>query len=137
MEFLSNNAQWITLFVSLIGIGFALYQRNWVLQQPTGNEKMNRIAGYIQRGASAFLQREFRSVGVLMAIVFVVLTVLSIVDGSSGMTFLTPVAYLVGGVTSALTGYFGMNIAVRANVRTTQAASESLNNVLRVAFASV
>lgn len=136
MEFLSNNAQWITLVAAIIGVGFALYQRNWVLQQPTGNAKMNQIAGYIQRGAAAFLQREFRSVGVLMAIVFVVLTVLSIIDGSAGMTFLTPVAYIVGGVISAATGYFGMSIAVRANVRTTQAASESLNKGLRVAFAS-
>ena len=56
MEFLVNNAQYITLFAALVGIVFAIYQRTWILQQPTGTPKMNQIAGYIQRGASAFLK---------------------------------------------------------------------------------
>lgn len=136
MEFLVNNAQYITLFAALVGIVFAVYQRSWILQQPTGTPKMNQIAGYIQRGAAAFLNRELRAVAVVVAIVFVVLVVLSIADGDAGMTILTPIAYLTGAIVSALTGYFGMYIAVRANVRTTQAASESLNKGLRVAFAS-
>ncbi|KXK53775.1 MAG: pyrophosphate-energized inorganic pyrophosphatase, partial [Chloroflexi bacterium OLB13] len=114
----------------------AVYQRRWILAQPAGNEKMTRIAGYIQRGAQAFLQRELRSVGILVIIVFVVLMLLSFIDGDGGMTALTPFAYLAGAIASGLTGFFGMYIAVRANVRTAQAASNSLNQGLRVAFAS-
>ncbi|OQY80248.1 MAG: hypothetical protein B6D42_13350, partial [Anaerolineae bacterium UTCFX5] len=136
MDFLAHNAQWLTLIAAVIGIGFAVYQRRWILAQPAGNEKMTRIAGYIQRGAQAFLQRELRSVGILVIIVFVVLMLLSFIDGDGGMTALTPFAYLAGAIASGLTGFFGMYIAVRANVRTAQAASNSLNQGLRVAFAS-
>jgi K(+)-stimulated pyrophosphate-energized sodium pump len=135
MDFLSANAQYLLLIAAAVGIVFAIYQRNWILAQPAGNEKMTRIAGYIQRGAQAFLSRELRAVAVLVAIVFVVLLVLSFIP-NSGMSTLTPFAYLSGAFASALTGYFGMYIAVRANVRTAQAASESLNKGLRVAFAS-
>jgi len=96
---------------------------------------MKQIAAAIQRGAQAFLSREYRAVAVLVLIVAVALVVLSQVPGS-GMSVLTAVAFVCGALASGLSGYIGMYIAVRANVRTAQAASQSLNMGLRVAFAS-
>jgi K(+)-stimulated pyrophosphate-energized sodium pump len=120
---------------SILGLGFAWYQRRFVLSQDAGNARMQKIASAIQRGAQAFLSRQYRAVGIFVAIVTVILLVLSNLPGT-GMSPWTAVAFLCGALASGLSGYIGMYIAVRANVRTTQAASESLNRGLRVAFAS-
>ena len=125
----------IAVVASLAGLGFALYQRNFVMAQSEGTDRMKFIASAIQKGAQAFLTREYRAVGILVAGVTVALIVLSFVPGS-GMSLLTAVAFVLGALASGLAGYMGMYIAVRANVRTAQAASESLNKGLRVAFAS-
>ncbi|RMG79041.1 MAG: sodium-translocating pyrophosphatase [Chloroflexi bacterium] len=125
----------IGIVAAVIGLGFAFTQRNWVLAQGTGTERMVTIARAIQRGAQAFLTREYRAVAVLVAIVAAVLVILSFIP-EANMSILTAVAFVTGAVASGIAGYAGMYIAVRANVRTTQAASESLNKGLRVAFAS-
>ncbi|MGQ9887048.1 MAG: sodium-translocating pyrophosphatase [Aggregatilineales bacterium] len=125
----------ISVISSLVGLAFAWYQRSWVLSQNSGSERMQQIARAIQRGAQAFLRREYRAVAVLVVVVVIVLVALSFVP-NSGMSVWTAVAFVAGALASGTAGYAGMYIAVRANVRTTQAASESLNKGLRVAFAS-
>jgi len=130
-----NLAVIIAVIAAIGGLGFAFYQRNFVLSQDEGTDNMKQIAGAIQRGAQAFLSREYRAVGILVVIVTVALVILSSVEGS-GMSIWTAVAFVLGALASGLSGYVGMYIAVRANVRTAQAASESLNKGLRVAFAS-
>lgn len=125
----------LAVIASLIGLAFAFYQRNFVLSQSEGTDKMKQIAAAIQTGAQAFLSREYRAVAILVAIVTVALLILS-GDPATGMSPWTAVAYVSGALASGLAGYIGMYIAVRANVRTAQAASESLNKGLRVAFAS-
>ena len=130
-----NTAVTIAVAAAVIGLVFALYQRNYVLAQDEGSPRMRHIAGAIQKGAQAFLSREYRAIAVLVLIVSVALVVLSQVPGS-GMSILTAVAFVSGALASGLAGYIGMYIAVRANVRTAQAASLSLNKGLRVAFAS-
>ena len=130
-----NTAVMIAVAASVIGLAFAMYQRNFVLAQDEGSDRMRQIAAAIQTGAQAFLRREYRAVGILVLIVTVALAVLSSVPGS-GMSIFTAVAFVLGALASGLSGYIGMYIAVRANVRTTQAASQSLNKGLRVAFAS-
>jgi K(+)-stimulated pyrophosphate-energized sodium pump len=138
MDFLTDNvtvASFIAIFASVIGLAFAWRQRVWVLSQDAGNEKMNKIATAIQRGAQAFLRREYRAVAVLVVIVTIALIVLGLIPGS-GMSSWTALAFVSGAIASGLAGYGGMYIAVRANVRTTQAASKSLNQGLRVAFSS-
>ena len=130
-----NTAVTVAVVASAVGLLFALYQRSFVLSQDEGSERMKQIAAAIQRGAQAFLSREYRAVAVLVLIVAVALVVLSQVPGS-GMSVLTAVAFVCGALASGLSGYIGMYIAVRANVRTAQAASQSLNQGLRVAFAS-
>ena len=130
-----NTAVVVAVIAGALGLIFALYQRNYVLAQDEGSQRMREIATAIQRGAQAFLSREYRAVAILVAIVTVALIVLSSVPGS-GMSILTAVAFVLGALASGLAGYIGMYIAVRANVRTAQAASQSLNQGLRVAFAS-
>jgi K(+)-stimulated pyrophosphate-energized sodium pump len=129
------NTVIIAVVASLAGLGFAYYQRNFVMAQDEGTDRMKYIAAAIQTGAQAFLTREYRAIGILVAGVTVALVILSFVPGS-GMSLLTAVAFVLGALASGLAGYMGMYIAVRANVRTAQAASESLNKGLRVAFAS-
>ncbi|NDJ62670.1 MAG: sodium-translocating pyrophosphatase [Chloroflexi bacterium] len=135
MDIIASNANWLGLLASIFGLGFAGYTARWLLSQDPGNETMQRIARAIQGGAQAFLSREYRYVAILGVIVVVVLLVLSAIPGS-GMSPWTAVTFVSGAAASALAGYIGMSIAVRANVRTTAAASESLNRGLRVAFAS-
>ncbi len=130
-----NSAVTVAVVAGVIGLLFALYQRSFVLSQDEGSERMKQIAAAIQRGAQAFLSREYRAVAILVLIVTVALAGLSQLPGS-GMSILTAVAFVVGALASGLSGYIGMYIAVRANVRTAQAASRSLNRGLRVAFAS-
>lgn len=138
MEFFTDNAAnagAVAIVVSLIGLAFAWYQRGWVLAQDTGNEAMTKIATAIQRGAQAFLTREYRAVSIFVVLVSIILFVMSQIE-DSGMSEWTVVAFLAGAIASGIAGYSGMYIAVRANVRTAQAASKSLNQGLRVAFAS-
>ncbi|MEL6528241.1 MAG: sodium/proton-translocating pyrophosphatase, partial [Chloroflexota bacterium] len=120
------------IIASAIGIGFAYRQANFVLAQDEGTDEMKRIAKAIQRGAQAFLEREYRAVGIFVAAVTVVLVILSFL--SESFQIWTAVAFVIGALASGAAGYIGMYIAVRANVRTAQAASESLNRGLRVAF---
>jgi len=133
--FLATNANGIGLGASVVGLGFAFYTRSWILRQDAGSEKMGKIAAAIQKGARAFLMTEYRYISMLVAVVVVVLLVLSAIPGS-GMSPWTAVTFVCGAAASTLAGYIGMNVAVRANVRTTAAAARSLNRGLRVAFAS-
>ncbi|PJF41020.1 MAG: sodium-translocating pyrophosphatase [Chloroflexi bacterium] len=134
MDFIAENANWLSLIASVIGLVFAGTLVRWILAQDAGNEKMVKISEAIQEGAQAFLKREYRYVAMVVVVVVIALLALSAVsDDSSPWTAL---AFVSGAVASASAGYVGMSIAVRANVRTTQASSESLNRGLRVAFAS-
>jgi len=138
MDFLTDNtttASIIAVLVSIGGLAFAWTQRTWVLSQDEGTDEMKRIAAAVQRGAAAFLSREYRAVSILVVIVTLVLLGLSQIE-DSGMSAWTAVAFVSGALASGVTGYAGMYIAVRSNVRTAQAASKSLNQGLRVAFAS-
>ena len=120
------------IVASIIGIAFAIYQANFVLKQDEGTDEMKRLAQAIQEGAQAFLSREYFAVSIFVAVIFVILLALGFL--SESFEVLTSFAFLAGAFASGLAGYIGMYIAVRANVRTAQAASEGLNKGLRVAF---
>lgn len=132
MEITMVQAGIAGIVASVIGIAFAWYQANFVLAQDEGTDEMKRIAAAIQKGAQAFLSREYRAIAIFVVGVAVVLGGLSFM--SEAFTIWTMVAFLTGAIASGLAGYIGMYIAVRANVRTAQAASKSLNQGLRVAF---
>lgn len=135
MDFITTNSSWISLIVSIVGVIFAAFTARWLLAQDAGSERVRRIGAAIQRGAQAFLRREYRYVAILVALVVAALLVLSVIPGS-GMSPWTALAFVCGAGASALAGYIGMTVAVRANMRTTTAAQKSLNSGLRVAFAS-
>ena len=114
------------------GIGYGLYLTMWVMKLDAGNKEMQSIAQAIQEGASAYLNRQYKAVGVVAAVLFVVLWLAGVWSDKFGLV--TAIGFLIGASASALAGYVGMNIAVRANVRTAQAAHDGLNAALQVTF---
>jgi len=120
------------LVSGVVGIAYGVYLTFWVLRQDAGNETMQTIALAIQEGASAYLNRQYRTVGVVAGIMFLILWLAGIWSDNFGL--LTAMGFVVGAAASALAGYVGMVIAVRANVRTAQAASDGLDPALQVAF---
>jgi K(+)-stimulated pyrophosphate-energized sodium pump len=116
------------LLASLLALAFAWHLTRYILRQDPGSDKVRAIASAIQEGASTFLQDEFRA----LAVVTVVMT--AIFAGVLDPKPWVGIAYLAGTVTSALAGYLGMTIAVRANSRTATAASSSWARALRTAF---
>ena len=129
------DASTVILFAivaAVAGIGYGVYLALWVFKLDPGNKEMQAIAQAIQEGASAYLNRQYRTVGVVAAALFVILWAAGIWSDQFGL--ITAVGFLVGAAASATAGYVGMNIAVRANVRTAQAAHNGLNAALTVAF---
>ncbi len=114
------------------GIGYGLYLASWVFKLDAGSTEMQRIAQAIQEGAAAYLNRQYRTIGIVAAALFIILWVAGIWSEMFGLV--TAVGFLVGAGASATAGYVGMYIAVRANVRTAQAAHRGLNAALTVAF---
>ena len=117
---------------ALVALLFAFFTARSVKKAEEGTERMKSIAQSIRRGASAYLKRQYRTVGIFFAAVFAVLIVLAFAFNL--VNKFTPFAFLTGGIFSGLSGFIGMTIAVRANIRTANAAEKSLNKGLRVAF---
>ncbi len=125
----------LTLIFPVLGVIALLYtawKSAWVSKQEVGTERMGRIADSIADGAMAFLKAEYRVLAIFVAVVAVILTFTADPVTSSK---LVGVAFIVGAISSALAGYIGMKVATKANVRTTNAARESLGKALEVAFA--
>ena len=119
-----------------VALLFALVQRRKVLSYSEGSEVMQKIASSIREGANAYLKHQYTTVAKVFAVVFVLLLVMAFASDGRVLSKFTPFAFLTGGVWSMLAGFIGMRIATNSNARTAQAASESLNRGLRVAFSS-
>src|SRR5438309_1817416 len=120
------NTAWFGVAGGLAAVAFAVVLIFLVLAKPTGNDRMREIAAAIQEGAAAYLNRQY-------TVIAIIGVVIAIVIGFS-INWSTAVLYVVGAVLSASAGYVGMNIAVRANLRTAEAARSGLNSALQVAF---
>ena len=129
-----ENLFWVGLVGALIALIFALPQAKKVLKFSEGTELMQKLAASIRKGANAYLKRQYTTVAKIFIIVFVILLILAGV----GMldNWFIPFAFLTGGIWSGLAGFVGMKIATSANARTANAAHESLNRGLNVAFSS-
>ena len=116
-----------------MALAFAACMFVRVRREPGGNPEMLRISGAVQKGANAYLRRQYKGVGIFFAAVFVILLVMAF---CGFLSFFTPFAFLTGGFFSGLSGFIGMRTATMANCRTAQGASRNLNKGLRVAFSA-
>src|SRR5579875_701196 len=124
---LMNWLIWI-IAAGVLAVIYGVVQTSMLLRLPTGNERMREIAAAIQEGAAAYLRRQYTTIGIVGVVVLIILGVL--------LGVLPAVGFLIGAVLSGVAGFAGMLISVRANVRTAQAASESLDKGLSLAFGS-
>ncbi|WP_300605444.1 sodium-translocating pyrophosphatase [uncultured Oscillibacter sp.] len=131
-----ENLFWIGFIGALVAGLFAVIQAKKVLSYSEGSEKMRKIAANIRSGANAYLKQQYTTVFKVFIVVFIILLVMAFASGGRMLSKFTPFAFVTGGIFSMLAGFIGMKIATNSNARTAQAASESLNKGLRVAFSS-
>ncbi|MCL4641302.1 MULTISPECIES: sodium-translocating pyrophosphatase [Olivibacter] len=132
MDFLHSNLIYIIPMLGLIGILVMIGKSRWVSRQDAGDSTMQELAGHIANGAMAFLKAEWKILSYFVVIAGILLAWSGTLSPYS--SWVIAVSFVIGAVTSAFAGYIGMNIATKANVRTTQAARTSLAKALKVSF---
>jgi K(+)-stimulated pyrophosphate-energized sodium pump len=133
-SFVSNNAILLAIVCGLIAVIYGILLIRWLMKLPAGDELMQKVAGAVQEGAKAYLARQYRTIAMVGAVVFVVLLVALGLGKDWTYGWHAAVGFLIGAVLSASAGYIGMMVSVRVNVRTAEAARQGLGRALTVAF---
>jgi K(+)-stimulated pyrophosphate-energized sodium pump len=128
MDFFNDHAVAFALICAGVAVGFGLYFTWWLLKQPAGSERMQEISRAVQEGAAAYLRRQYMTIAAVAIVPFL------LIGFYNKLGWGTAIGFLVGATLSAAAGFIGMNVAVRSNVRTAEAARHGLTPALNVAF---
>src|SRR3954447_15057314 len=128
MDWFMHHAVLLALVGAGIAVGYGLYLTWWLLKQPAGNERMREISRAVQEGAAAYLRKQYTAIAVVAVVPFILIGVYNKLGWGTAFGF------LIGATLSAAAGFIGMNVAVRSNVRTAEAARHGLGPALNVAF---
>ncbi|HET7932439.1 MAG TPA: sodium-translocating pyrophosphatase, partial [Rhodanobacteraceae bacterium] len=123
---LQQYGMWFALGCAIIAILYGVFSTGWILKQPTGNDRMRAIAQAIQEGAKAYLNRQYMTIALAGVVLFIII--------GFALNWAAAIGFAIGAILSGATGYIGMNISVRSNVRTAEAARGGLSKALGVAF---
>ena len=118
---------YLIIAAGVLAVIYGIVTRASLMKESTGNERMNEIAGAIQEGAKAYLDKQYKTIAIVGVVVTILLALLF-------QNAIAPVGFVIGAVLSGIAGYVGMLVSVQANVRTTEASRESLGKGLNVAF---
>ncbi len=128
MDFFNDHAVAFALVCASVAVLFGLYLTYWLLQQPQGNERMREISGAVQEGAAAYLQKQYTWIAVVAILPILLIGFYNALGWGAAFGF------VIGAVLSAAAGFIGMNVAVRSNLRTAEAAREGVAPAFKVAF---
>ena len=133
-DFLSDNTTWLAVVLGLVAVAYGIGLTVYLLRQPAGDERMREIAAAIQEGAQAYLTRQYTIIAAVAAVLFLLIGFLGEAVDSTLLGWKAAIGFLIGAVASAAAGFIGMNVSVRANVRTAEAAKKGLGPALGIAF---
>ncbi len=122
----SMTTLWLIVLCGVLALIYAIWATSWVMRANPGSEKMQEIAAAVRVGAQAYLRRQYTTIAIVGIVIFVIVGFL--------LGWLVAVGFAIGAILSGAAGFIGMNVSVRANVRTAQAAISSLAGGLEIAF---